>query len=314
MRPLRSLPRYLLVAAGAVAMSAAAPEDPYAPFVEPGFPFIVSTVDAGRQGPAFPERNLAVRCVILMLGNDTYACFDTDLLRMAVAWRGEFVSLTTMAQISYQQAGNKNNQIPRVLGKPMLATGVYPGWMSAEPRFADPRPAGPEPAAMGRGPIAPEQGRWNGLHVVGNEAVLSYTVLGTDVREQLSSVAAGGRVGVARTFDLGAVRQPLALVVAEARGGVASEADGSSVTVYEGAARDTATVVGVVGAPAGARLQVDSGRYVTLRLPAGAPASRFRVVAWRGPAAARGAGPRCSPSPCAWPTPRAGARRTGPRR
>ena len=50
-----------------------------------------------------------------MLGNDTYACFDTDLLRVASVWRGGFVSMTTMAQISYQQAGNKNNAIPKVL-------------------------------------------------------------------------------------------------------------------------------------------------------------------------------------------------------
>src|SRR5215218_5785853 len=82
-------------------------EDPFAPFVEPGFPFIVSTVDAGKLGAAFPERNLAVRCVVLMLGNETYACFDTDLLRLSAAWRGGFVSMTTMAQVSYQQPFNK---------------------------------------------------------------------------------------------------------------------------------------------------------------------------------------------------------------
>src|SRR6478609_7045960 len=90
-------------------------DSPFADFVEPGFPFIVSTVDGGSLGGGYPERNLAVRCVILMLGNDSYACFDTDLLRISAAWRGDFVSLTTMAQISYQQAGNKNNAIPRVL-------------------------------------------------------------------------------------------------------------------------------------------------------------------------------------------------------
>ena len=87
-----------------------------------------------------------MRCVVLMLGNDSYACFDTDLLRLSVAWRGGFMSLTTMAQVSYNQPFNKNNQIPRVLGKPMLATGLYPGWLSGEPpAFRDPRPAGPEP-------------------------------------------------------------------------------------------------------------------------------------------------------------------------
>ena len=120
-------------------------QPPFADFVEPGFPFIVSTVDAGKLGASFPERNLAVRCVILMLGNESYACSDTDLLRIAAAWRGDFVWLTTMAHISYQQAGNKNNAIPRVLGKPVVATGVYPGWTSTEPDFRDPRPQTPIP-------------------------------------------------------------------------------------------------------------------------------------------------------------------------
>ncbi len=259
-------------------------DNPFADFVEPGFPFIVSTVDAGKLGAAFPERNLAVRCVILMLGNDSYACFDTDLLRMAAAWRGEFVTLTTMAQISYQQAGNKNNAIPRILGKGVAANGIYAGWQSGEPSFRDPRPAGPNPEAVGRGPIASAQGRWNGLNVVGGEAVLSYTVGGTDIREQVGSVASQGQVGITRTFQTAATTKPLALVVAELSAGGSVELRGNTVVVT---ARDTATAVGMVGAPAGARLQVDSNRYVTLRLPATASASRFKVVVWRGPAAER---------------------------
>ena len=269
-------------------LGASRSESPFADFVEPGFPFIVSTVDAGNLGAAFPERNLAVRCVILMLGNDSYACFDTDLLRIAAAWRGEFVSLTTMAQISYQQAGNKNNAIPRVLGTPVVATGIYPGWTSAEPDFRDPRPAGPNPLAVGRGPIAAEQGRWNGLQVAGNEAVLSYTVAGTDIHEQVGSVTSAGQVGITRTFQTGATTKPLTLVVAEVAAGGSVELSGSTAVVVHGSARDTATAVGVVGAPSGTRLQVDSGRYVTLRVPAGAPASRFRIIAWRGRAADRG--------------------------
>ena len=262
-------------------------DDPFANFVEPGFPFIVSTVDAGKLGAAFPERNLAVRCVILMLGNDSYACFDTDLLRMAVAWRGDFVSLTTMAQISYQEPGNKNNAIPRVLGKPVIATGIYPGWTSAEPDFRDPRQAGPNPIAVGRGPISAHLGRWNGLNVAGGEAVLSYTVAGTDIREQMGSVVSAGQVGITRTFQTGATATALALVVAEVAAGGTVDVSGNTAVVLHGSARDTATSVGVVGAPVGARLQVDSNRYVTLRIPAGAPASRFRVVAWRGRASDR---------------------------
>ncbi len=271
-----------------VGIGATRGQPPFADFVEPGFPFIVSTVDAGKLGAAFPERNLAVRCVILMLGNNSYACFDTDLLRMAAAWRGDFVSLTTMAQISYQQAGNKNNAIPVVLGKPVVATGIYPGWTSAEPDFRDPRPAGPNPLAVGRGPIAVAQGRWNGLNVVGGEAVLSYTVAGIDIREQVGSVNSAGQVGITRTFQTSATTSALTLVVAEVAAGGSVDVSGNTATVLHGSARDTATAIGVVGAPPGARLQVDSNRFVTLRLPGGAPASRFRVIAWRGPATESG--------------------------
>ena len=271
------------------AVGAARHEDPFAPFVERGFPFIVSTVDAGKLGASFPERNLAVRCVIVMLGNDGYACFDTDLLRMSVAWRGDFVSLTTMAQVSYQEPGNKNNAIPRVLGMPVIATGIYPGWMSGEPDFRDPRPAGPNPIAVGRGPIAATAGRWNGLTVVGSEAVLSYTVAGTDIHEQIGSVASSGQLGITRTFQMGAVSRPLTLVVAEVAAGGSVDMSANIAVIEQGAQRDTATAVGIVGAPVGTRVQVDSGRYITVRIPAGAPASRFRVIAWRGRSADRGA-------------------------
>lgn len=237
----------LVVTAGT---GASRSQQPFADFVEPGFPFIVSTVDAGKLGAAFPERNLAVRCVILMLGNDSYACFDTDLLRLAAAWRGDFVSLTTMAQISYQQAGNKNNAIPRVLGRPIVATGIYPGWTSAEPDFRDPRPAGPNPLAVGRGPLAAGQGRWNGLSVAGKEAVLSYTVAGTDIREQVGSVASAGQVGITRTFQSGATTKALTLVIAEVAAGSAVDVSENTAVAFHGSARDTATAVGVVGAPA----------------------------------------------------------------
>jgi mono/diheme cytochrome c family protein len=255
-------------------------DTPFADFVEPGFPFIVSTVDAGKLGAGFPERNLAVRCVVLMLGNDSYACFDTDLLRISAAWRGAFVSLTTMAQISYQEPGNKNNAISKILGKPVVATGVYPGWTSAEPDFRDPRPAGPDAAAVGRGPLAANQARWNGLNVVGNEAVLSYTVAGTDIHEQVGSAVAAGQVGITRTFKTTVTKSALTLVVAEVPPGSTADVRDNVITVSS--ASDTATVIGVSNAPVGAQFKVVDNRYVTLRLPANAPAQLLRVIAWRG--------------------------------
>ena len=279
------------LALGAVAAltrvgSARTQEPKFGTFVEPGFPYFVTTLDAGKLGAAFPQRNLAVRCVVLTLGNDSYACFDTDLLRLSAAWRGRFMSLTTMAQVSYNQPFNKNNLIPRVLGTPVVATGIYPGWFAGAPSFTDPRPAGPNPDDVGRGPIAVSAGRWNGITVANNRAVLTYTVGGTDVSEEIGSVAEGAQVGITRTFRTGPVAQPLTLVVAEVGGGTGTDSEGATTVVYQGPSRDSATVVGVAGAPTGAQFQVDSNKYVSLRLPAGA-ASTFRVVTWRGAASER---------------------------
>ncbi|HEU4720726.1 MAG TPA: DUF6797 domain-containing protein [Gemmatimonadaceae bacterium] len=281
------------LALGAVAAlwrpgSASVQERLFGDFVERDFPYFVTTLDAGKVGASFPQRNLAVRCVVLALGNESYACFDTDLLRLSAAWRGDFMSLTTMAQVSYNEPFNKNNQIPRVLGTPIVANGMYAGWAAGTPSFADPRPPGRNPDDMGRGPIVATAGRWNGVRVAGNRAVLSYTVAGTAIGEEIGSVAAGTQVGITRTIRTGPIAQPITLVVADVGGVAAADVAGSTATLHQGAARDTATVVSVAGAPPSARLQVDSNRYVTLRLSAG-PASTFRIVAWRGGAADRAA-------------------------
>ena len=106
--------------------------DAFADFVEPDFPFITTTIDARSLHPALPDDNAVPRGVVVMLGDSAYAAFDPDLLRMSVAWSGEFLAMTTMAQISYQDSLNKDNQIPTVLGEPIAATGLYPGWSAGE--------------------------------------------------------------------------------------------------------------------------------------------------------------------------------------
>ena len=191
--------------AGIVAMRAAPDQGqaPVANFVEPDFPFIVSTLDARQLGPAFAPDNVATRGVLVQLGNDAWAAFDPDLLRMAVGWKSDTLEMTTMAQISYKEPSNKNNLIPKVLGTPVFTTGVYPGWSATAPDFRDPRPLGPNPADVGRGPISTDLGRWSGVYVVGDRAVLAYEVDGTEIFEQPGSVKEGEEAGIVRAFRLG---------------------------------------------------------------------------------------------------------------
>src|SRR4051794_7834145 len=58
-------------------------------WVEPDFPFFSSVLDARDLGEGFPKDNLTPRGLILNLGHDLWACFDTDLLRIACIWQGE---------------------------------------------------------------------------------------------------------------------------------------------------------------------------------------------------------------------------------
>src|SRR5690625_5137477 len=114
-----------------------------APFVEPDFPYITTSMDLRDMAPHLPQDNVVSRGIVVLLDDSTYACFDTDLLRWAVGWTGEFISLTGMAQISYDDFFNNNNKFPQVLGNPHWATGLYPGWQAKQPTRQDPREKNP---------------------------------------------------------------------------------------------------------------------------------------------------------------------------
>src|SRR6185436_8902436 len=104
----------------------------WADFVETNFPFFSSVLDARKLGRELPADNLTPRGIILNLGNDCWACFDTELLRMSAVWVGQGISPVSMSQVSYHSPGTKapegQNSLPQVDGTPWIANGIYPGW------------------------------------------------------------------------------------------------------------------------------------------------------------------------------------------
>src|SRR5689334_20301348 len=108
----------------------------WANFVEPDFPFFSSVLDARKLGAGWPSNNLTPRGLVLNLGHDCWACFDTDLMRVSAVWQGRGVSPVSMAQGSYQTAGNKapegQETLPRILGTTWIANGIYSGWQIGE--------------------------------------------------------------------------------------------------------------------------------------------------------------------------------------
>lgn len=252
----------------------------FAGYIEPGFPFINTTLNADSLGAMFPERNLAVRCLLLLLGSDMYACFDTDLLRVAAIWQGEGISLVSMPQVSYHKAGNKNNGIPEVLGKAIAATGIYPGWQGAEVRFEDPRPEGPNPDEAGRGPISDTLGRWSGVYVKGDQAVLAYRVLDAEIKEQVSSVSLGDHAGVRRTFSISPHQESLSLMLGSFLASNRVDIEKDRMTIYH-ADGDTVTVIGQSGSHAAA-FKLFGGMHAGMRIGRATSSRELNIVIWKG--------------------------------
>ena len=160
-------------------------------------------LDARALGPDWPADNLTPRGLILNLGHDAWACFDTDLLRVSAIWIGKAVTPVSMSQGSYHLFGEKapegQGTLPRIDGTPWVANGLYPGWQVGESvALTDPRAPGPDPKEVGRGPIDPALGRFNAVRLTGNGVRLEYEVAGASVQESIDALIESGQTIIQR--------------------------------------------------------------------------------------------------------------------
>ena len=253
-----------------------------APFVEPDFPFITTSVDARELGSGFPDDNITPRCLALRLSSEAFACFDTDMLRWSVAWTGDFLPMVTMAQISYRDFHNKSNEIPTIAGQPQIATGLYPGWTSGKPSFTDPRPPAPNLDGPSWGPLPEKFGRWNGVYLNGQEVVLNYTVHNTAIYEKPGSFKSGSEIAFIRTFQIGKSEKELTLTAAEIRDGQNSEITGNSAFIYHGENGNAVSAIGLAGGTEGVHLDVTENRYATVKVSPNHDDKPFTVLLWKG--------------------------------
>lgn len=194
-------------------------------WVESDFPFFSSVLDARKAGANFAADNLTPRGIVLNLGQDCWACFDPDLLRVAAVWRGRGVTDQALAMGSYQDptrkppAGQKTLSQPD--GKLWSANGIYPGWQSGDGiNLTDPREPAPSPEEVGRGPLAETLGRFEALRLVGKGLVLEYTVAGVGVREWWNVTPSASGPVIARTFEVAPSRQARWLVLGKTAPGI----------------------------------------------------------------------------------------------
>ena len=162
---------------------------PWANWVESDYPFYSSVLDARKTGTGnATDNNLTPRGIILNLGNDCWACFDTDLLRVSAIWMGSGVTPIALAPKSYHPWGRKTqggqSELPKPDGDLWLANGIYPGWQTGERlQLSDPRSPAPSPEEVGRGPLSESHGRFQALQLVDDGVVLEYAIQGTLIRE-----------------------------------------------------------------------------------------------------------------------------------
>ena len=166
--------------------------------LQENFPFQGACISAKA-----PEKNVAMKGIAIRVGNGASMLFDTDLLRVAAGWTGEYIT-TTGVTFDGGHGGH-----PSIDGKQVFGTAVVPGWADAHREFKDPRsePFGPLPAPSAR---------WGGLYVNGMDVVLAYTIHGVQIYEQPGSRKVDDAVVFTRTFHVSNATAPLTLLVNDA--------------------------------------------------------------------------------------------------
>jgi mono/diheme cytochrome c family protein len=196
-------------------------EDPlYTEYLDPSFPFVEVTLDLRGAGAAKDPENLVPRAIVLPLGNQVFIGFDTELLRVAAIWQGDFVTPDSLAMLSYPHPRDKaplgQGKLPRPNGPLAVTTGLHPGWLDANhPTFIDPRPRWLDQTELGRGPLSAAAGRWQGIDVSGADPILHYSLRGGTVTEQFKASQKGDDVVVERRIQFRGTGGDILLALAD---------------------------------------------------------------------------------------------------
>lgn len=172
-------------------------------WAEKDFPFFSSVLDCRDIGEGFPKDNLTPRGLILNLGHELWACFDTDLLRIACIWQGKGVTPAALAPGSYHIAGQKTkdgqDSLPKPDGKVWLANGIYPGWQvlkspDDKPSFTDPREPAPSKEEVGLGPVS--DSRFISASAISSGVAIQMEISGARVVETIQTTPRGLNIKV----------------------------------------------------------------------------------------------------------------------
>jgi len=200
----RVLIALILAQAWVATAAAAAPKPPGKPWIDMDYgPFMSLTLEAPQ-----PQGNIAYKGIVIPLKSDRSAAmvFDTDLLRWAAGWEGQFIDWRNIL------FDGSHGTHCRIKGIQAFGTARLPGW--ARPgteSFADPR-------EFPHGPMPRDWLRWKGLYRHGERVVLSYEVGGIGVLESAGLIDLDGVSAFTRRIVVAPRKQNLLAAVSDTGG------------------------------------------------------------------------------------------------
>ena len=189
--------------------------------------------------------------------------FDTELLRVTAFWIGGFI------QFPRGRGGLEGQTRPG--GSLLFGTRYAPGWVE--------KSVTEDLRQNHQGPLRAGLAKWRGLYLNGEHVTLSYTVGPAAILETPGTDTRGGHRVVTRTFSTSGLAQETALLIVDVPGGKGTvDAEGvAAIEFGEGV-----LLVGPLGVPKLARLEVAENGRVKLMLPPLGPKTTFQLVMWGG--------------------------------
>lgn len=189
---------------------------PYTKFLDEDFSFKELTIAIGEANA--PDRDVVSRSVVLPLGDGFYVAFDTELLRVAAVWSGEFSAPLGVSFSSYalplNKIGGGFRQLASPSGTVFSRSGIFPGWQDSERiLFEDTRSAYIDDLEPGRGPMDPGVASWQGIFDTYEGALLTYSLFGGAVTERFSVEGTAGEKWVERRIRIEDLKKAATLVV-----------------------------------------------------------------------------------------------------
>jgi hypothetical protein len=233
--------------------------------------------DSADRGPTFsgtvvstfPGENFAMKGIVVTLDTETNAfiCYDTDLMRVSVAWTGGYLKFGNyMREIVHPQP-------PQVAGTPIFGSRPGPGW-AKEGSFADPR-------VDHQGPLPKAWAKYHGLYLNERQVIFSYSVGKSEMLELPGIEDQDGLKIFTRTFEVHKPAPQTVLICDAPEGSVKPKANRAVLILSDVPSPGGVASLGIalIGAPE-ATLEQTDGKIVA-RL-SGDERGVFQVAVMRG--------------------------------